>query len=73
MFGRRKKQKIEPYDKEGKVPVIRCSICTGEQVAGFKNITSGRFEELMLIQSDSDLREFMLRYQVEENEIKREW
>lgn len=73
MFGRRKKQRIEPYNKEGKVPVIRCSICTGEQVAGFKDTASGKFQELMLIRGDSDLREFLQRYQVEEGEIKREW
>ena len=26
------------YDKENKKPVIKASICNGEQVAGFKNI-----------------------------------
>lgn len=35
MFGKIKKAS---YDKENKKPVIRCSICTGEQVAGFKDI-----------------------------------
>ena len=73
MFGRRKRQAISPYDKTGKVPVIRSSICTGEQVAGFKDIVSGKFEELMLIRSEKDLAEFLSRYQVEESEIKREW
>lgn len=73
MFGRRKKQQVSPYDKEGKIPVIRSSICTGEQVAGFKDADSGKFEEIMLIRNDSDLRDFLLLYQVEESEIKREW
>lgn len=73
MFGRRKRQNISPYDKTGKIPVIRSSICTGEQVAGFKNIVSGKFEELMLIRGEKDLAEFLSRYQVEESEIKREW
>ena len=73
MFGRRKKPVVVPYDKSGKVPVIRCSICTGEQVAGFKNPVSGIFEDLMLIRDDRDLSEFLQRYQVEESEIKREW
>ena len=36
MFGRRKKQAAAPYDRGDKIPVIRSSICTGEQVAGFK-------------------------------------
>ena len=73
MFGRRKKQPAPPYDKEGKVPVIRSSICTGEQVAGFKELAGGRFEELMLIRDSRDLEEFMRLYQVEEREISREW
>ncbi len=73
MFGRRKQPDISPYDKTGKVPVIRSSICTGEQVAGFKDIVSGKFEELMLIRDERDLAEFLSRYQVEESEIKREW
>lgn len=73
MFGRRKRQNISPYDKTGKIPVIRSSICTGEQVAGFKDATSGKFDELMLIRNEKDLTEFLSRYQVEESEIKREW
>lgn len=73
MFGRRKRQAVSSYDKTGKIPVIRSSICTGEQVAGFKDIVSGKFEELMLIRGEKDLAEFLSRYQVEESEIKREW
>ena len=72
MFGRRKRLTETPYDKSGKIPVIRSSICTGEQVAGFKD-SSGKFEELMLIRNDKDLSEFLSRYQVEKTEIKREW
>lgn len=71
-----RKQKRPPaanYDKGGKIPVIRSSICTGEQVAGFKDPASGKFEELMLIRDGRDFQEFLRRYQVEETEIKREW
>lgn len=53
--------------------MIRSSICTGEQVAGFKDPVSGRFEELMLLRDDRDFQEFLRRYQVEESEIRREW
>ncbi len=73
MFGRRKTQAAAPYDRGNKIPVIRSSICTGEQVAGFKDPSSGKFEELMLLQDDRDLQEFLSRYHVEESEIKREW
>ena len=73
MFGRRKKVVVSSYDKSGKIPVIRSSICTGEQVAGFKDVVSGKFEELMLIRDGKDLAEFLSQYQVEESENKREW
>ena len=73
MFGRRKLSAENSYDKSGKIPVIRSSICTGEQVAGFKDTVSGKFEELMLIRDSKDLSEFLHRYQVEESEVKREW
>ncbi len=73
MFGRRRKPTEVPYDKSGKIPTIRSSICTGEQVVGFKDSISGKFEELMLIRDNRDLSEFLHKYQVEESEIKREW
>lgn len=73
MFGRKKQQTAIPYDKTGKVPVIRSSICTGEQVAGFKDPVSGKFQELMLIRDDRDLQEFLEQYQVSESDIQREW
>ena len=72
-FSKRKKPPAVDYDRGGKIPVIRASICTGEEVAGFKDPLNGKFEELMLIRDDRDLQEFLRRYQVEEAEIKREW
>lgn len=68
-----RKTEVVSYDKTGKVPVIRASICTGEKVAGFKDEATGKFEDLMLIRTDKDLQEFLRRYQVEEQEIKKEW
>ena len=65
MFGKIKKAS---YDKENKKPVIRCSICTGEQVAGFKDINSGKFEDIMLIKTEKDLKDFMSRYDISEIE-----
>lgn len=44
-----KETKHLTYDKEKQKPVIRCSICTGEQVAGFKDIRTGKFTDIMLI------------------------
>jgi hypothetical protein len=60
----KKTKVVKSYDKEIQKPVIHCSICNGEQVAGFKNLTTGKFEEVMVIKSDKDLREFMEMYGV---------
>lgn len=73
MFRRFAARKRPVYDRTGKIPVIRSSICTGEQVAGFRDPTSGRFEELMLLRSDADFREFLRLYGVSEDEVRREW
>lgn len=69
----RKKVQKETYDKENKRPVIRASICTGEQVAGFKDIHTGKFVEVMLIRSADDKKIFMERYDISESEITKEW
>ncbi len=53
------------FDRENKKPVIRASICTGEKVAGFKDLHSGAFEEIMLIRNADDLAMFKKRYGIE--------
>ena len=74
VFFRKKRQETRmEFDRTGKYPVIRASICTGEKVAGFRSTEDGHFEELMLIRNDSDLREFMRLYGVSEEELKKEW
>ncbi|MDD3795592.1 MAG: aspartate dehydrogenase [Lachnospiraceae bacterium] len=50
------------YDKENQKPILRSSICTGEQVAGFKNVHTGKVEEIMCIRSAGDLEQFMEMY-----------
>jgi len=69
----RKKQKTDTYDKENLRPVIRASICTGEQVAGFKDINTGKFTEVMLIRDSKDLYEFKEMYGIKDEEISKEW
>ena len=66
MFGRKKGDiKIE-YDRASQKPVIRCSICNGEQIAGFKDIKTNQFHEVMLIRTDADLKCFMQKYDLKE-------
>ena len=71
MFGRKKV--TGAYDKESQSPVIRSSICTGERVAGFKDIHTGKFKEVMVIRTDKDMEEFLNRDGVSVQEIKKEW
>ena len=66
----RKKTAVKTYDKENQKPVIKASICNGEQVAGFKNIHTGKIEEVMLIKSPEDLEYFKAMYGVEEDIVK---
>ena len=65
MFGKKKRpsgsgEKI--YQKDTEKPVLRCSICTGEQVAGFQNIKTGVFQEIRLIRNEKELDAFKKEY-----------
>ena len=68
MFGRKSAKRSQngiqkmTYDKERERPILKCSICNGEQVAGFKDIHTGKFREIMLIQDDKDLEMFLEIY-----------
>lgn len=72
MFFKRKIKKCD-YDRKILRPVIRSSICTGEQVAGFQNIHTGKFSEVMLIRSDRDLEEFLEMYDISADELSTEY
>lgn len=66
-FSKKKKTALTAYDPARQRPAIRCSICTGEQVAGFKNLSDGKFEEVMLIRSESDMKAFREQYGITED------
>ena len=68
----KKKGVVQSYDKENKKLVIKASICNGEQVAGFKDIHTGKIEEVMLIKSPADLDTFKKMYGIDE-EIAKEY
>ncbi|MCR5250143.1 MAG: aspartate dehydrogenase [Lachnospiraceae bacterium] len=70
LFFRKQKTERKEYDRQKQKPLIRCSICNGEQVAGFKDLQSGAFTEIMLIRSSADLRSFMDMYGIEEEPEK---
>lgn len=66
MFGRKKEKTIKPlYDTEKKEPIIKASICNGEQVAGFRDIESGEFHEVMFIRNNEELESFKRQYGIQ--------
>lgn len=75
IFQRFKKTQSKPaakaYDPATQLPVLRCSICTGEQVAGFKDLSTGKFTDIMLIRNEKDLETFKEQYGV--TELKKEF
>lgn len=54
-------------------PCIHISICTGEKVAGFKNTTTGKFQDIMLIRDDKDLKKFLKEYKLKEEDLIKDW
>ena len=66
----KKKIVTQSYDMENKKPVIKASICNGEQVAGFKDIHTGKIEEVMLIKSPADLDAFKKMYGIDDKIAK---
>ncbi len=58
IFKKTPTQKKLNYNPAEKVPIIKCSICNREQVAGLKDLRTGKFEEIMMIRDAADLRDF---------------
>ena len=68
----KKKIPAQTYDKSRKKPVIKASICNGEQIAGFKDLHTDKIEEVMLIKGPADLERFKKMYGIED-EIRKEY
>lgn len=68
----KKKIPAQTYDKARQKPVIKASICNGEQIAGFKDLHTGKIEEVMLIKNPADLERFKKMYGIED-EIGKEY
>lgn len=71
MFGRKKRTVTVEYDRENWIPVLKCSICNGEQVAGFRNVHNKEFREECLIRSQEELTAFKQKYGL--TEIRKEY
>ena len=51
--------------------VLRCSICNGEQVICLRDKESGDLREIMLVNSEDDLRGFCKANGISEDEIRK--
>lgn len=69
----KKKQETRTYDRQTQKPVIRSSICTGEKSAGFRDLRTGKFTEILLLHTPGDLEEFRRLYGIGEEEISTEY
>ena len=73
MFGKKGKS-VKPmveFDPENQIAVLKCSICNGEQIAGFKDKKTGHFTEVAFIGSPQELNEFLQTYGI--NDIVKEY
>ena len=57
LFGRKKKD-FTRFPEGDFEPVLRCSICTGEQVLCAREGKTGKLLELMLIRNPRDIDDF---------------
>lgn len=72
---KKRKSKTETFhfDRDKYIPVIKASICNGEQVIGWKEKETGKFEEVMFLRSNNDLQKFLTQYDISPEEVKKEW
>ena len=64
MIFQKKKQETQKreYDSLNQKPILKCSICNGEQVAGFKDNRTGNCREVMFVRNEKDLQTFKEMY-----------
>ena len=62
---RKRKQVSCTYDPLVEKPVIKASICTGEQTAGFLNLETNQYRDDMLIRGAEDLYIFKTKYGID--------
>ena len=68
----RKKKTEYPKMPEGDYePVIRCSICTGEQTLCARDKSTGKLHELMLIRDPAELEGFCRENGIEPENIEK--
>ncbi len=72
LFHRKRSDVSAKYDPKTWKPVVKCSICNGEQVAGLKNMQTGEWRDQTLICTPADLEKFRKKYGID-GEITKEY
>ena len=72
LFTRKKKEYPEMPQGDFDT-VIRCSICTGEQVICAKDRKTGEMHELMLVRTPSDIEDFCVANNIDVTEVQKEY
>ena len=60
---------IHSYDRKRYKAIIKTNLSSGEQVAGFRDLNTREFEEVMKIESSKDLDIFLEMYDIAVAEI----
>ena len=69
LFRRSKSPAAPLFSLEEYEPVIRSSICTGEQTLCMRSRKTGQLRELMLLRSQAELEEFCRSYSLTPDQI----
>ena len=70
LFGLRRKKPAVAYDPGTQQPAVRRSICTGEMTAGFIDRSTGRFQEVMMVEGEAGLEAFCREIGAKIDEVK---
>ncbi len=71
LFARRPHHETRSWNSAKQTPAIRCSICTGEQEAGFIDRETGAFSSVMLLRNEADLDSFRETYRLGDMNIRK--
>ena len=68
LFKRKPKARVPQYDPATQQPAVRKSICTGEMTAGFIDLRTGKFMDVMRVDGRQGLEDF--KREIGADEIK---
>lgn len=67
---RRKSAAKPAFDPETQQPAVRRSICTGEMTAGFIDIKTGKFTDVLLVRDQRELEAFFKSVGAKPEDVK---